>query len=85
MTHKPSIHSWINSEQPRREQSHIVESDSENYTEGTNDTGSGCTDGESDEEDTEIKRDKVEMEVEEEIDSEIKVDSSRRFRSGGDS
>ena len=40
----------LNSEQPRREQSDIVESDSENYTEGTNDLGPDCTDGESDEE-----------------------------------
>ena len=56
-----------------------MESDSENYTEGTNDTGSGCTDGESDEEETELKRDEVEMEVESdegEMDSEIKVGSS---------
>ena len=62
-----------------------MESDSENYTEGTNDTGSGCTDGESDEEETELKRDEVGIEVEsdeEEMDSEIKVGSSRRPRSG---
>ena len=69
----------LNSEQPRREQSDIVESDSENYTEGTNDPGPDCTDGESDEEETELKRDEVEMEVESdegEMDSEIKVGSS---------
>ena len=29
MADKPSIHFWINSEQPRREQSDIVESGSE--------------------------------------------------------
>ena len=58
-----------------------MESDSENYT---NDTGPGCTDGESDEEERELKRDEEEMEVEEETDSEIKVGSSRRLRSGGD-
>ena len=29
----------------------------QNYTEGTNDPGPGCTDGESDEEETELKRD----------------------------
>ena len=69
----------LNSEQPRREQSDIVESDSENYTEGTNDPGPGCTDGESDEEETELKRDK---EVELDAGSEIKVGSSRRLRSG---
>ena len=49
----------LNSEQPRREQSDIVESDSENYTEGTNDPGPDCTDGESDEEETEFKRDEL--------------------------
>ena len=79
----------LNSEQPRREQSDILESDSENYTEGINDPGPGCTDGESDEEETELKRDKeVEFESdeeveldEEEMDSEIKVGSYRRLRS----
>ena len=40
-----------------------MESDSENYTEGTNDTGSGCTDGESDEEETEFETGEGEMEV----------------------
>ena len=66
----------LNSEQPRREQSDIVESDSENYTEGTNDPGPDCTDGESDEEETEFKRDEEVESDEEEIDSEIKVGSS---------
>ena len=71
----------LNSEQPRREQSDIVESNSENYTEGTNDPGPDCTDSESDEEETEFKRDEVES-GEEEMDSEMKVGSSRRLRSG---
>ena len=52
----------LNPEQPRRKQSDIVESDSENHTQGTNDTGSGCTDGESDEEETEFETDEGEME-----------------------
>ena len=69
----------LNSEQPRREQSDILESDSENYTEGITDPGPGCTDGESDEEETELKRDK-EVELDEGL--EIKVGSSRRLRSG---
>ena len=69
----------LNSEQPRREQSDIVESDSENYTEFTNDPGPDCTDGESDEEETEFKRDEEVESDEEEIDSEIKVG---RLRSG---
>ena len=59
-----------------------MESDSENYTEGTNDPGPDCTDGESDEEETEFKRDEEVESDEEEMDSEIKVGSSRRLRSG---
>ena len=72
----------LNSEQPHREQSDIVEPDSENYTEGTNDPGPDCTDGKSDEEETEFKRDEEVESDEEEMDSEIKVGSSRRLCSG---
>ena len=72
----------LNSEQPHREQSDIVESDSENYTEGTNDPGPDYTDGESNEEETEFKRDEEVESDEEEMDSETKVGSSRRLRSG---
>ena len=72
----------LNSEQPRREQSDFVESDLENHTEGTNDPGPDCTDSESDEEETEFKRDEEVESDEEEMDSEIKVGSSRRLRSG---
>ena len=82
-----SVPSWrsnlvLNSKQPHQEQSDIAESDSENYIEGTNDPGPGCTDGESDEEETELKRGEEVESDEEEMDSEIKVGSSRRLRSG---